>query len=214
MTDYLVSLKGKLVPTGQAEDFTHTFSCVSAASLEVLAGEVAAVWDEVWAGPAGDIGSVFAPQTTYTDVAVAEILDLATGAVSAAFHHSFVPPLAGTNLTSMLPTQLAVAVSWRAGKRANGTPLKGRMYLPGPALDAVDTVNGHLKTAYQTTLGQGLQGFVQGMLQRGHGVSVWSRKEARIAQVEEVRMGNQIDTIRSRRNSIDETYQTFPIDFN
>lgn len=214
MTDYLVTLKGKLVPTGQAEDFIHTCTVVSSASPTVLAQAVHDVWDQAWAGPAGTIGNAFSAQVTYVDVGVAEILDFLDGALSAATHIGFTPPLAGTNLTSMLPTQLAVAVSLRAGVRANGTPLKGRTYLPTPALDTIDTVNGHLKAQYQTVIADGYAGFVQGMLQLGHGVSVWSRKEARINQVTEVRVGNQVDTIRSRRNVIDETYVAVPIDFN
>lgn len=213
MTNYLVSLKGKLVPTGQAEDFIHTCAVVSSSSPTVLAQAVHDTWDQAWAGPAGTIGNVFGAQVTYVDVAVAEILNLTDGTLAAATHLGFVPPLAGSNLTTMLPTQLAVTISLRAGVRANGTPMKGRTYLPTPALDTIDTVNGHLKAQYQTVLADGYAGFVQGMLQQGHGVSVWSRKEGRLSQVTEVRVGNQVDTIRSRRNVIDETYIAVPIDF-
>lgn len=211
VTNYLATLKGKLVPTGQGEDFVHTFGVVSSSGATALAADIAAVWDEAWAGPAGTIGNAFSAQVTYTEVQVAQILNLSDPAVMAATHHSFVPPLAGSNLTTMIPTQLAVATSWIAGTRANGTPLRGRTYLPTPALDTIDTVTGHLKVQYQTELGTGMQGFVQGLFQRGHGVSVWSRKEGRLAQVTAVRMGNIVDTIRSRRNTQDETYQEYPI---
>lgn len=211
MANYLVTLKGTLVPTAQAEVFLHTCAVVSAATQGVVAQDAAEVWEAVWAGPGGQIANSFPASTRYDEAMAAEILDPFTGRLTAATHVPFTTPLIGTNLTGLVANQLALCVSMRAGFRANGTPLRGRTYLPMAAVDGVDTGTGHLKTAYVSVIGDGWADFVTGMGQRGHPVCVWSRKEGRLQTVDLVRMGNIIDTIRSRRNSTNESYQDFPI---
>lgn len=219
MANYLCTLQGTLVPGQQHERFTQTFGIISSSSVDTIGTAIVEQWTAIWSLLQPTLAHTFPAGVTYEEATVAEIMEMRGGEanpgvtpkVKAAQHFPFTPVLTGTNLTNILPTQLAIVVSWRAGVRPNGTPLRGRMYLPTPAQDAVDGTNGHLKAAYQSEIVNMMQQWAFLMQQAGHWVAVWSRKEGRLAQLTDVRVGNQIDTIRSRRNEVDETYIELPI---
>ena len=124
--------------------------------------------------------------------------------------YTLTAPLAGTG-TSALPPQCAMAVTLRAnilGRRG-----RGRFYLPALAGGTI-TGDGVLTTtatnavrAATVTLVDALQN-VPGTPQWIPVVTVTSAGNADGVRPSEVRTGQRVDTIRSRREQVKETYTT------
>lgn len=146
----------------------------------------------------------------YTEVSAAQVLNLSTGTLTAAFHEPMTADLIGDATTGVaLPLQCAVAVTLVAGTRPNGTPLRGRFYLPAPqGTVAAYSSAGQLTTTAQTAC----LDFVEALLNEltstvaFRAPQVWSRSLATTQTIEEIRVGRIVDTIRSRRNALDESY--------
>lgn len=213
MTNYLVTLRGQLGFPTLAEIFAHSFAVQSAASQETLAGAVRTYWQNAWGSGATGLGQHWSTQVSYTEVTTATILDLSNltkPTVSAATHAPFEPPLVGGSASGMMPTQCSLAVSISGGLKPNGAPAKGRFYLPAPAVQNLLT-DGTLNTTPQQSIGTNLESFFTAMNLNGHVMSLWSRKFAVMHIVTQMRVGNKIDTIRSRRNQLPEVYDIHAI---
>lgn len=206
MTVYYCALRGTINTAALGEVFSHSLGVESSGSSQVVAEAIRSAWTTLWGTAATGIGTMFMPTVTYTEATAAPVLDPMVPDLGAAWHAAFSPALAGRGTGKSLPSQCAVAVSLTAGNRPDGRPFKGRFYLPPPCDSAIDT-NGMLPTATADNLAIGFKDFFEDLNQGGHYVSVWSRTTANLVNVVNlVRVGNKVDTIRSRRNAQPETY--------
>lgn len=207
MANYYTQLRGTLVPNTLGEIFTHSLAIVSASTATVVATEVRDAWQAQWVAEVPPLSADFPTGVTYTEATAAEILQLFDGTLSAAQHVPFSPTRPGTAVGEMLPSQTAIAVSLTAGLRANGTPLKGRFYLPAPTEAATDA-NGMMSLAVQQRIADYMGQFISTLQASGHTPCVWSRTEGRLSSIDSIRVGNKFDTIRRRRNALPEVYET------
>jgi hypothetical protein len=161
----------------------------------------------MWGTAATGLGTFFPPDVTYEEVTCAPVLDPMVPDLGAAFHAPFSPSLAGRATDpTLLPSQNAVAVSLTAGVRPNGTPFRGRFYLPPPNGSAIQA-DGTLPSATVTNLSLMFKDHLDRLMALGHWPSIWSRTVEDLVQpVTQVRVGDRIDTIRSRRNRHPENY--------
>lgn len=218
MPFYTCSLRGTLAAATLGEIFVHTFTLESAASQAAVGAGINQAWDAAWAQPDGSIGNLYSNQTVYTESTAAQILTFLEvpeadihPTVAAATHTPFNPPLVGTISSGFMPSQLAVAVSLRGGTKPNGAPMKGRIFTPCPAATWID-YNGTLKPAGQDSLADGFQLFFEALENLGHTGVIWSRTfDETTPIIEELRVGNKIDTQRRRRNELPEAYVVRPL---
>lgn len=196
-----------MVPNTLAEIFSHSLAIVSASTATVVAQEVRDSWQTQWVAEVPPLSADFPTSVTYTEATAAEILNLFEGTLAAAQHSPFSPTRPGTGTGEMLPSQTAVAVTLVAGLRANGTPMRGRFYIPAPTEAATDA-NGMLQLAFQQRVADYMGQFITGLQAKQHTPCVWSRTEGRLATVDSIRVGNKFDTVRRRRNNLPETYET------
>lgn len=207
MANYLTTLRGTIVPNTLGEIFTHSLAIVSASTADVVATEVRDAWQAQWVAEVPPLQADWPTSVTYTEATAAQILQLFDGTLGAAQHVPFSPTRPGTAVGEMLPSQTAIAVSLVAGLRANGTPMKGRFYLPAPTEAATDA-NGMISLALQQRIADYMGQFISTLQASGHTPCVWSRTEGRLSTVDSIRVGNKFDTIRRRRNHFPETYET------
>jgi hypothetical protein len=122
--------------------------------------------------------------------------------------YQFTTPLGGT-ATSMLPPQIAMALSLRAniiGRRG-----RGRIYLPAVGANTIDsagTINGSVTNAIRpafVTLVNDLQN-LPGTPEQVPIVTIMSPGSATGVRPSQVRTGQRLDTIRSRREQVPEIY--------
>lgn len=206
MAVYACTLRGTINTASLGEIFSHSLGIESSGTPQTVATAVHAAWTTLWGTAATGIGTMFMPSVTYTEVTAAQVLDPMVPNLGAAYHAAFTPPLAGRATGKSLPSQVAVAISLTAGTRPDGRPFKGRFYLPCPSDAAIDA-NGMLPTATTQNLALGIKDFCEDLNQGGHYVSVWSRTtEDLVNVVNLVRVGNKVDTIRTRRNAQPEVY--------
>lgn len=206
MANYLCTIRGTIVPNTLSEIFSHSLAISSPSPPNVVADLVRDQWQAQWVAEVPPLSADFPPGITYKEVTCAEILNLFDGTLSAAYHSLFSPERPGTGTGEMLPSQTAVAVSLNAGLRANGTPMRGRFYLPAPTEAATDSA-GMLQSVFQQRVADYMGQFISGIQASQHVPAVWSRTEGRLASIDSIRVGNKFDTIRRRRNSLPETYE-------
>lgn len=122
--------------------------------------------------------------------------------------YTYTTPIAGT-ATNMLPPQCAVAISLRApviGRRG-----RGRIYLPALNTAYADP-DAVLSTSRATNLRTYAKSLIDGLQNPGGTpytipiVSIMSADSATAVRPTQVRTGNRIDTIRSRREQVAESY--------
>lgn len=114
--------------------------------------------------------------------------------------------------SSALPNQVALAVSWKTAAE-RGRASKGRIFMPTPALQ-VDGDTGYIVSASSQLdfVAQRAREFIlainnqPGLDTPGVVASVVSRVDATSRPITGVRVGNVLDTIRTRRNALEETY--------
>lgn len=219
MANYLCTLRGTLAAGTVGEIFSHSLPIQSTTDQAGVASALVTAWNGVWAQAGGQIANLFHPSVTYTEATCAGIMDL-TGTDPAkpwpklmkANHASFAPPLAGTALTNALPSQNSIAVSTTGGTYPNGTPIKGRFYLPGLATGALQATDGLITLATQNELADAMDMFIRTLASSGHTACVWSRGikadplYSSFAPMLTIRVGNRVDTIRRRRNKMPEVY--------
>lgn len=203
MTDYLLSYEGSQGATLEA--FTHTL-VVNALGMtqETVAEKARDAFEAAVAteGPAFD--GAFNTLSTWEQVKAAEILDLFEGTLFAASTAEFNTPKPSGSGTS-LPFQIATAVSLRAGTRPNGTPLRGRFYVPQSNTANVDSL-GRWGATYMADLAAFIGVWFVALNDESLIPRVWSRTLGVTQTVESVRIGNIPDTIRSRRSQQVELY--------
>lgn len=127
--------------------------------------------------------------------------------------YTFTTPVQGTT-ASTLPPQVSAAISLRAnipGRRG-----RGRIYLPGLAQTWV-SADGTIPTTPATTARTALKALVDN-LQDPPGtpdqipiVSLLSPGAATAVRPAEIRTGNRLDTIQSRRRQVAEAYTALPL---
>lgn len=206
MAVYACKFRGTINTAQLGEEFTHTLGIDSAASETVVAQALHDEWESTWGTAATGLGTIFTSHVTYTEATAAKVLDPMVPDLGAAAHSAFTPPLAGRATGDMLPSQCSVAISLTAGNRPDGRPFKGRFYLPVPHESFLD-VNGLIPAATTANLALLFKTFFEALNTAGHYVSVWSRTtEDLVNPVNLVRVGNRVDTIRSRRNRFPEVY--------
>lgn len=205
MAQFLLSHKGTI--TGVEDFFVHTLVVSGDGTTQEVAETARDLFRDSFFDDTNGIATVTSATVQYTEVAAAEILSLLDGDLSAAYHAEFAPgdAVSGT-VTSVLPAQSACAVSLTAGLRANGTPIKGRFYMP-PAGAGTLTAGGLYTESYTGRILSRTVAYVQALATAGLDAGVWSRSTATFSTLTQVRVGDHPDTIRSRRNAVPETYQ-------
>jgi hypothetical protein len=208
VSDYLCTLRGSLNAGTIGEIFSHSLAIQSSAEPSGIAAAVNSAWVAAWTAGTYPLQNYFGTSVLYEETTAALILDaiLPDVTVSAAHHFSFPAGTAGTNASPILPTQNAVAISLTAGSRPNGAPMKGRFYLPNVCSDVLEATDGTLKPTAHTGIHAATTGFLTALQSAGHQPAVWSRKLGVLQPVQSVRVGDRIDTIRTRRNRGVENY--------
>lgn len=206
MSVYACSLRGTISTSAIGEIFSHSLGIESASSAAAVAQALHDHWATIWGTAATGLGTIFTPKVTYTEATAAAVLDPMVPELGAAAHSAFSPPLAGRATGDSLPSQTAIAISLTAGNRPDGRPFKGRFYLPTPHESFLDA-DGLIPSVTTANLASMFKQFFELMNTSGHYVSVWSRTtEDLVNPVNLVRVGNRVDTIRSRRNRFPEVY--------
>lgn len=211
MAVYLATFSGTLLDGAEQFSYTLAFDSViqqddSATLAAVTAAHAAAM------GTAGFLGA-YGDSTSWKNIKVAKVVNLATGALFAGVNQA-VNNVGGLSTASAQPApQLALAVSLVGGPRANGTPYRGRFYLPAPAWGSPNFGDGLLGTTVQTTILNFAATLINEIndVPSGRRVVVWSRKDATTTPVGTVRLGRVLDTIRSRRRDVPEAYSSLSI---
>lgn len=185
--------------------FVHTLAIESnGQSQEGVAIAGVQAWNAAMtAGNGSSLAGNMSDATTYTHVTAATILDLSEGTLAASTRRDFDPAISGTNVAPV-PGQVSCAVSWTAGTYANGSPVRGRMYLPGVVTGGA---NGKYTAATVAAVANAMGVLVTEL--RNFGLvepAVWSRKLAALQPITAARVGEIPDTIRSRRNGGAENY--------
>lgn len=131
-------------------------------------------------------------------------------AIQSSSVYTFTTPVAGGGVGT-LPPQIALALSLRAdiiGRRG-----RGRIYLPA-LVPAVNDTTGVVPAATQTALRTAFKALVDN-LQNLPGtpqyipiVSILSPGQATVVRPSQIRTGNRLDTIQSRRRQVAEVYAT------
>lgn len=143
----------------------------------------------------------------WTHVKIAAI-DATGHTVGTAATYTFTTPLAG-GVASMLPPQLAFAVSVRAN--ILGRSGRGRVYIPALAQTVLQT-DGTIGNGSRDAFAGAMVSFVNNVQNLGGWstylpiLMVTSPGKATGVRPVEVRVGNRLDTIKSRRQQVDETY--------
>jgi hypothetical protein len=203
-------LRGTLASGSLSEIFSHSLCIQSGSTAATVAQQVRDAWQTQWNAPTG-LGQLFTAEIVYVEATAAQVLDPMVPDLGAAAHSAFAIALAGTNGGDMLPSQSAVAVSLTAGKRPNGTPFRGRFYLPPLSMDTVGP-DGVLLAAIPQTICENILAFFNALAAVNAYASIWSRTvEDLVSYVDLVRVGNKVDTIRTRRNKMPETYYSLPV---
>lgn len=207
MAVYHTTYRGMIQTGTLGEIFSHSHGIQSSASELVVAQALHDAWLVVWGTVSGELGSLFPVGVTYNEVTCAKVLDPTVPDLGAAAHVPFNPPLAGHGTSGgMLPSQCAIAVSLTAGVRPDGRPLKGRFYLPAPHQATVDS-DGTLSSTETSLVATKFKTYFETLTAAGHIPSIWSRTdEDLVGIIDQVRCGNKVDTIRSRRNRYPEVY--------
>ena len=188
------------------EIFQHTIALDNPSFAQEDSTDVAEhVWD-AWATAFNtDFQALFPTTMIYQGAKAAAVLNLSTGELAAAGVHNATK--AGTaSATNVVPYQCAIAVSLTAGNRPNGTPIRGRFYLPAPVVGAL--TSGFVSSASRTTIVNRVKVFHDELdtFTPAYDPVVWSRSLANTTSITHIRVGSVVDTIRSRRNAFTENY--------
>lgn len=133
--------------------------------------------------------------------------------VGTASTYTFTTPIVGT-ATTLLPPQNAVAISMRAN--IVGRKGRGRIYFPANTA-LMMSADGTISGATLTSMSGAFKTLIDD-LQNPPGtpdnipiVVITSAGASTAVRPAEIRMGNQMDTIRSRRAQVPETYTSLPL---
>lgn len=211
MTVFHTTLKGVCGAGASADIFTHSLGIESNGDAATVGNAIRDSWITAMQGGGAGMDQYYNSTTLWEEVTVAQVLDPMVPDLSAALHVPFTPAIPGLGLAITLPQQTAIAVSLKAGQRPNGSPFRGRFYLPAPQQTTV-IAEGLIDPAVQQGILSAVAGHLSRLKAAGHSLAIWSRTvDDLVGHVTEVRVGNKFDTIRRRRNAIPETYVTATI---
>lgn len=180
-----------------------TFTLHTSGNLSVAAANSALV-----TGVTNMMGSAYGaiiPASTTADSCSTVELDPATGRQTTGSDSTL--GLAGTNEGESLPYQCATVVSLLTNQRNRSG--RGRFYTPSPAVDQV--AGGRLAAAAVTATLTGAGELIDGLTAASLTPVLYSRTTKETTVVQELRVGNVIDTQRRRRNKLVEEYSSSPI---
>jgi hypothetical protein len=210
MAQFYCTVRGTIATAQLGEIFQHSIAVVSSLSQSAVADALELTFRNAFGTASTKLMGLTSNQCTYNEVTAAQITRLdgtPPDALMAATHKAFSPVLNGGSGTFMLPAQSTVAVSLTAGTRPNGSPYKGRFYLPPSTITYIDQqgkISSTARTQYTNWAGE----WLNAMRAAGIDPSVWSRAQSVLSPVGSVRIGDRVDTQRSRRNKGVETYST------
>lgn len=208
MGTYFCTMRGTIQTATIGEIFQHSLAVTSAQTQSEVCDTLESAFRTNFGTSTTLLAGSLGAGTVYTEVTAALINDL-TGTtkpvLQAATHKAFSPTLPGLLAGSMLPAQNAVAVSLTGGLRPNGTPYRGRFYLPPGVVGNVGT-DGLLLSTIRTRINTWAAQYLNALKGAGVVPCVWSRSLGALTPVTSVRTGDRIDTIRSRRNKGVEAY--------
>jgi hypothetical protein len=208
MAQFYCTVRGTISPGTWAEIFQHSIAVTSTLSQSAVADAVELSFRNAFGTTSTKLASIISNSVTYTEVTAAQIIRLdgtPPDALMAATHKPFSPQLVGGNSGGLLPPQNSVAISLVGGVKPNGAPYKGRFYLP-PITPAAVTSAGLLVSANKATLTSWAAEWLNALRAAGCDPAVWSRSNSTLSSVGQIRVGDKVDTIRSRRNKGVETY--------
>jgi hypothetical protein len=188
------------------ETFQHGHHVSSADTAFGVAGDAAAAWLTLLADTAAN---TFYPSTVvWSQVNVSEL----GGTPAAPIVQSAQALIAdgGTSTDPGLPTQCSPCVS--ISTATAGSRARGRMFLPSPDTSAC-TAAGRLQAGFRTAWVGALDTYFGTMTAQGHDCVVVSAVGGVYTTYEAIaiRIGDVMDTQRSRRNAIAEVYTTASI---
>lgn len=128
--------------------------------------------------------------------------------VREAVEHRYEGTLVDGGGTTYLPAQVSLAVSLQTAA-TRGLACRGRIFLPSPSAGIV-TATGVLGSSVPTAVATATTALINALNTAldPYAVSVVSNvREGAFREVKSVRVGNVLDTIRSRRTQFTETYQ-------
>lgn len=182
-------------PTGSTENCDAGFQIDVAEDVRAFLNTIKAYqgssfrWTHIKLAPVSEAGQTIGTSSVYT----------------------LTSPIAGS-ASSMLPPQMAFAVTMRAN--ILGRTGRGRIYVPALSNSAFVSTDGVIQTTPQTGLRTAFIDMLNA-LQNLPGtpdyvplVVITSPGKASAVRPSEVRTGQRIDTIRSRREQVPETYVT------
>lgn len=155
---------------------------------------------------ATDFDDTFHTGTTWVDILVNQIPD---GGVGPVIDSSVVPfSDAGVDSTGTTPNQCAIVVSKQTGFA--GSRNRGRMFLPPPGIGSL-TSAGRLDAAALAGLVAGITAWKNSLIGDGFTPCLVSRSQNANVVITTLRIGNVIDTVRSRRNNLVEAYSNISV---
>lgn len=210
MTAYYCTVRGTIQTASLQEIFQHSIVVDSPTDQATTAAGVESTFRAAFGGVGTKLAGAISNGVVYTEVTAAKINDLfgvTKPVLQAASHVIMSPTLTGAATGNMLPAQNTVTVSLTAGLKPNGANYKGRFYLPTPPISAV-AADGKLVASLRTQLTNWAKEWLDALKFVGCVPQVWSRHNGVISPVVTVRVGDRVDTIRSRRNKGVEAYAT------
>lgn len=176
-----------------------TSSGLAALADAVRTNFVADVWH------AAGVGTNWSSQTQFTAVRCSNVD--ATGHVIATAINTTSLPSSPLGSSGQMPSECAVVCSLTTDLA--GGSYRGRMYLPCPAKDAVDS-DGLIAAASTDSIADGMQDFLDHVnaFIDPDAVSVYSAVQSALTRVTGIRVGRVMDAQRRRRNRLPESYTT------
>lgn len=155
---------------------------------------------------ATDFDDTFYTGITWVDILVNQIPDGGVGPVIDSQVIAFADAGAGTGAST--PNQCAIVVSKQTGFA--GSRNRGRMYLPPPGTSSL-TSAGRLSATALTGLSNGITAWKNSLVGDGFTPVLVSPSQNANVVITTLRIGNVIDTMRSRRNSLVEAYTNISV---
>jgi hypothetical protein len=184
------------------ESWSFSFRGVPVASIsQTMADAVMGHAVAFFGNPDAHISDAFALQTVKLSNIGAD------GRVSGTVYTATTEDAYGDSAVGPLPFQCALAVSLRTGLR--GPSRRGRFYLPGPA-SVVRKEDGELPVAFRDAVSGAVSTFLTAL--RDDADILWTMQinssKGIVTLVNGFQIGRVVDTIRRRRRSLKEQYDT------
>ena len=202
-----VSLGG-VMPGGEVWSTNPCWEIDGTAGSLVTAGEAATIAAAINAvtWPTA-LRATVAANTTWASVRVEG--RLLTGGLQVQAENQKALPLTGSGGTTVHPQQCALTISLRTP--GVGPSARGRLYWPANGI-ALQTADGRISSTDASSILAGAKTFLSGIEAAiqvtlpNANLTVWSRKTANFHDVNELQIGNVVDTQRRRRDALIESY--------